>query len=108
MRRLTGIGLIALISVIVVVERASAQGVDDLAGKRVMFLGDSITNQGGYISMIEYFLHKEAWTGRLLHGQRGLLPRRYIPYLHQSVRHEDGRTRTRGRTDVAAKHDWQT
>ena len=26
---------------------------------RVMFLGDSITHGGGYISMIEYFLHKK-------------------------------------------------
>jgi len=58
MRRLTGIALIALISVIVVAQRTSAQGLDDLAGKRVIFLGDSITHQGGYISMIEYFLHK--------------------------------------------------
>jgi hypothetical protein len=54
MRRLTENGLIALISLFVIVQTASAQSVDDLAGRRVMFLGDSITHQGGYISMIEY------------------------------------------------------
>jgi hypothetical protein len=50
----------------------------------------------------------KAWAGGLLHGQRGLLPRRYLSYLHQPVRHENGRTRSGGRIDVAAKHDRQT
>jgi hypothetical protein len=30
----------------------AAQGVDSLAGKRVVFLGDSITQSGGYVMLI--------------------------------------------------------
>ncbi len=51
-----GIGLITSKALAATV---SAQGVDDLAGNRVMFLGDSITHGGGYISMIEYFLRRK-------------------------------------------------
>ncbi|MEE3076366.1 MAG: SGNH/GDSL hydrolase family protein [Planctomycetota bacterium] len=35
-----------------------AQTVDDLSGKRIVFLGDSITQNGTYISHIQYFLEK--------------------------------------------------
>lgn len=35
-----------------------AQDVDALAGKRVVFLGDSITQAGGYVTLITYYLEK--------------------------------------------------
>lgn len=35
-----------------------AQDVDTLAGKRVVFLGDSITQSGGYVSFAAYYLEK--------------------------------------------------
>jgi lysophospholipase L1-like esterase len=35
-----------------------AQSVDSLAGKKLVFLGDSITQGGGYISFATYFLEK--------------------------------------------------
>lgn len=35
-----------------------AQNVDAVAGKRVVFLGDSITQSGGYITFITYYLEK--------------------------------------------------
>ncbi len=35
-----------------------AQNVDSLAGKRIIFLGDSITQGGGYISFTAYYLDK--------------------------------------------------
>ncbi len=35
-----------------------AQGVDAVAGKRVVFLGDSNTQAGGYVSFATYFLEK--------------------------------------------------
>lgn len=31
---------------------------DDLAGKRVVFLGDSITQAGGYVTFVDYYLEK--------------------------------------------------
>ncbi len=37
---------------------AAAQGVDAVAGKRVVFLGDSNTQAGGYVSFATYFLEK--------------------------------------------------
>ncbi|MEI6178301.1 MAG: SGNH/GDSL hydrolase family protein [Verrucomicrobiota bacterium] len=37
---------------------ATPANVDLLAGKRVMILGDSITQQGTYVSFLEYFLQK--------------------------------------------------
>ncbi len=36
-----------------------AQSVDSLAGKRLVFLGDSITQGGGYISFATYYLEKQ-------------------------------------------------
>ncbi|MFO0808590.1 MAG: SGNH/GDSL hydrolase family protein [Gemmataceae bacterium] len=36
----------------------TAQDVDSLAGKRVVFLGDSITQAGGYIGFTTYYLEK--------------------------------------------------
>ena len=35
-----------------------AVGVDSLEGKRTVFLGDSITQAGGYVSFVSYFLEK--------------------------------------------------
>lgn len=35
-----------------------AQTADDLRGKRIVFLGDSITQNGTYVSHIQYFLEK--------------------------------------------------
>jgi lysophospholipase L1-like esterase len=37
---------------------ASAQGVDALAGRRVVFLGDSNTQAGGYVGYTTYYLEK--------------------------------------------------
>ena len=37
---------------------AAADGVDAVAGKRVVFLGDSNTQAGGYVSFATYFLEK--------------------------------------------------
>lgn len=39
---------------------ALAQTADDLRGKRVVFLGDSITQNGTYVSHIQYFLEKSS------------------------------------------------
>jgi lysophospholipase L1-like esterase len=36
-----------------------AQDVDSLAGKRVVFLGDSITQAGGYVGFVTYYLEKQ-------------------------------------------------
>lgn len=36
----------------------AAPGVDAVAGKRVVFLGDSITQAGGYVSFTTYYLEK--------------------------------------------------
>jgi len=36
----------------------SAHDVDSLAGKRIVFLGDSITQAGGYVASMTYFLEK--------------------------------------------------
>ena len=40
------------------VRSAKAAGVELLAGKRVMILGDSITQQGTWVSFLDYFLQK--------------------------------------------------
>lgn len=40
-------------------EQAVDQGVSLLAGKRVMVLGDSITQGGGYVTFMEYLLEKQ-------------------------------------------------
>ncbi|MBL8793291.1 MAG: SGNH/GDSL hydrolase family protein [Planctomycetia bacterium] len=36
----------------------AGQGVDGFAGKRVVFLGDSITQSGGYLTFLTYYLEK--------------------------------------------------
>jgi len=36
----------------------AAQGADAIAGKRVVFLGDSITQSGGYVAFTTYYLEK--------------------------------------------------
>lgn len=36
----------------------AAQDVDAVAGKRVVFLGDSITQSGGYVTLVTYYLEK--------------------------------------------------
>jgi lysophospholipase L1-like esterase len=36
----------------------SAEHVDALAGKRVVFLGDSITQAGGYVAFTTYYLER--------------------------------------------------
>jgi lysophospholipase L1-like esterase len=33
-------------------------GVDSIAGKRIVFLGDSITQAGGYVTFVSYYLEK--------------------------------------------------
>jgi lysophospholipase L1-like esterase len=38
--------------------RLPAQQVDSLAGKKVVFLGDSITQAGGYVTLTSYYLEK--------------------------------------------------
>lgn len=38
---------------------APAQTVDSLAGKKVVFLGDSNTQAGGYVSFLSYFFQKQ-------------------------------------------------
>ena len=43
----------------VVVHQARVDGVALLAGKRVMILGDSITQNGAWVSFLDYFLAKE-------------------------------------------------
>lgn len=40
-------------------EGTSAKDQHPLAGKRVVFLGDSITQAGGYVSFVDYFLEKQ-------------------------------------------------
>jgi lysophospholipase L1-like esterase len=37
---------------------ASAGDADALAGRRVVFLGDSITQAGGYVGLVDYYLQK--------------------------------------------------
>jgi len=37
---------------------ASAQSAEALAGKRIVVLGDSITQGGTYVSLMDYFLQK--------------------------------------------------
>ena len=39
---------------------AQAQDSPTMAGKRVVFLGDSITQSGGYVSFVQYFLEKNS------------------------------------------------
>jgi len=36
----------------------AAQDVDSIAGKRIVFLGDSITQAGGYVAFVDHYLEK--------------------------------------------------
>jgi len=38
--------------------RPAAQDVDAVAGKRVVYLGDSITQSGEYVTLVTYYLEK--------------------------------------------------
>jgi lysophospholipase L1-like esterase len=49
---------LAFVVAFVTAAPAAAQGVDDLAGKRVVFLGDSNTQAGGYVGFVTYYLEK--------------------------------------------------
>src|SRR5258708_7123385 len=52
-------GAIATIAaVLAIAGPLSARDVDVIAGKRVVFLGDSITQAGGYITFASYYLEK--------------------------------------------------
>ena len=48
----------SLIILILCSSPLAAQGVDTLAGKRVVFLGDSITQAGGYVAFTTFYLEK--------------------------------------------------
>jgi lysophospholipase L1-like esterase len=52
-RVLTAIGVVFAMS-----SPLAAQDVDGVAGKRVVFLGDSITQSGGYVTFLTYYLEK--------------------------------------------------
>lgn len=54
MSRIVGVAILVLFPC----SPVTAQDVDSLAGKRVVFLGDSITQAGGYISFVTYYLEK--------------------------------------------------
>jgi lysophospholipase L1-like esterase len=47
-----------LAALLVLAGSASAQTVDSLAGKKTIFLGDSITQAGEYVTFTEYYLEK--------------------------------------------------
>jgi hypothetical protein len=42
----------------------AAADADTLAGKRVVFLGDSITQAGGYVAFTTYYLTWSGYTRR--------------------------------------------
>jgi lysophospholipase L1-like esterase len=50
--------LTAIAIVFAIVGPLEAQDVDVVAGKRAVFLGDSITQSGGYVTFITYYLEK--------------------------------------------------
>lgn len=52
-RALTSIAVVLAIS-----GPLAAQDVDAIAGKRVVFIGDSITQAGGYVTFVSYYLEK--------------------------------------------------
>lgn len=52
-RTFTAVGVL-----LVIAGTLAAQDVDAVAGKRVVFLGDSITQSGGYVTLIDYYLQK--------------------------------------------------
>jgi lysophospholipase L1-like esterase len=50
--------LVAALLFFAISQPLPAQTVDSLAGKRVVFLGDSITQSGGYVTFLTYYLEK--------------------------------------------------
>src|SRR3954466_4845697 len=50
--------LVAAALALMVAGPASAGDVDALAGRRVVFLGDSITQAGGYVGIVDYYLER--------------------------------------------------
>ncbi|VTU02088.1 lipolytic protein g-d-s-l family : Uncharacterized protein OS=Blastopirellula marina DSM 3645 GN=DSM3645_01846 PE=4 SV=1: Lipase_GDSL_2 [Gemmataceae bacterium] len=48
----------ALAAVLLAAPAVRAQEAGSLAGKRVVFLGDSITQAGGYVTLVSYYLEK--------------------------------------------------
>lgn len=50
--------LAAAVLVLLAAGAASAGDADTLAGRRVVFLGDSITQAGGYVGLVDYYLEK--------------------------------------------------
>ena len=50
--------LTALVVVFAISGPLPAQDVDAVAGKRVVYLGDSITQSGGYVTFSSYYLEK--------------------------------------------------
>jgi lysophospholipase L1-like esterase len=50
--------LVAAAFVLMLAGPASAADADSLAGRRVVFLGDSITQAGGYVGLIDYYLER--------------------------------------------------
>ena len=62
MQRVSRIGLLLGIFVAFSLDSSAdaddALSADDLQGKRIVFVGDSITQAGGYISFVQYFLEK--------------------------------------------------
>ncbi|MFO0798266.1 MAG: SGNH/GDSL hydrolase family protein [Gemmataceae bacterium] len=49
---------LAVVAALISAASVSAQDVDALAGKRVVFLGDSNTQAGGYVGLTTYYLEK--------------------------------------------------
>lgn len=50
--------LVAAALVLLLAAPAPAVDADSLAGKRVVFLGDSITQAGGYVGLVDYYLER--------------------------------------------------
>ena len=50
--------LVAAALVLLAAGPASSADADALAGRRVVFLGDSITQAGGYVGLVDYYLEK--------------------------------------------------
>src|SRR3954469_19689207 len=48
----------AVVLVLLATGPASAGDADGLAGKRVVFLGDSITQAGGYVGLVDYYFQR--------------------------------------------------
>ncbi|MDN5214469.1 SGNH/GDSL hydrolase family protein [Fulvivirgaceae bacterium BMA12] len=54
-----------LLMVLISCEKKTVPEAAILVNKRVLFLGNSITNQGGYVSYIEYYLRKQFPADRI-------------------------------------------